>query len=103
VFLKNKNMNEEKAKILTREALLVSRSNPEVWRDRMFASRYKYFALTSLFCLASFAFGVLGYFIQDKFYTVFYYYLWMGLCGLFFVLGIITWISYLSMIIRGKK
>ncbi|MFA6521418.1 MAG: hypothetical protein WCT53_03480 [Candidatus Gracilibacteria bacterium] len=73
------------------------------WKDDMYNKRWKNFLTVPIFIAVCIFFLWLGFTLKQGFFNIIYWYIWMGLAGIFLILGIYTWFSYLLIIIKGKK
>lgn len=81
----------------------VNAADKDLWREEMYKNRWKNFFMVLVYIAVCVFFLWLGWFIKDKFFNIVYWFIWMILAGMFLLVGIYTMLSYLGMIIRGKK
>lgn len=73
------------------------------WKDDMYTHRWRNFLTVPLFIAVCVFFLWLGVTLKAGFFNIVYWYIWMGLASIFLIIGLITWFSYLWIIIKGKK
>ncbi len=81
------------------------KKNPQILRKReeaAYENRWRYFLMLPLFLLTTFGFLMLGYFFRHYFYAPIFYWIWMIFSGFLFTLGLVTWIHYGCLILRGR-
>ena len=75
----------------------------DAWRKKMFQNRWKNFITVWIFLGVCGLFLFLGHTQKSHFFTIVHWYLYMGLSYFFSAIGMYTMLSYLKMIVRGKK
>ncbi len=88
---------------VAKQAHAVHRIKQEQWKADMYERRWRYFLTVPLFIGICAFFLWLGVVLKASFNSIIGWYIWMGLSSIFTVLGIYTWLSYLWIILKGKK
>ena len=81
----------------------INAANKDLWRQEMYEKRWKNFFTVWVYIAVCMFFIWLGIVMREGFFNIIYWYIWEGLAWTFLVLGIYTMLSYLAIIIKGKK